>query len=95
MKVVKPILVQLVIFLAYFIVANLFLLNRQGGADILCVALTALCLIVHFVIVFVKFARSKEAVLVGFLKVVTVFMLVVLFLLFVDGYLSMMLTLTS
>ena len=88
MKVLKPMLLHLLNFLAYFLFASLLLLNRQGGADILFGALTVLCLIIHFVVVFVKFARSKEAILVGFLKVLTVFLVGLLFFLFVDDYLS-------
>ncbi|WP_097131575.1 hypothetical protein [Pedobacter xixiisoli] len=82
---------QVLIFTAYFMFANLFLLNRQGGADILFVALTMLCLIIHFVVVLIMFVRSKDAVLsVGLNKVLTVLLLSVLFLLFVDSYLSIL-----
>ncbi|MDQ8005491.1 MAG: hypothetical protein REI64_11880 [Pedobacter sp.] len=90
-KYITGVCKQVLIFTAYFIFANLFLLNRQGGTDILFFALTMLCLIIHFVIVFVRFVRSKDAVLsVGLIKVLTVLILGVLFLLFVDGYLMWM-----
>ncbi len=90
MKFVKSVLVQLGIFLAYFMFANLLLLNRQGGTDILFGALTILCLIVHFIVVFVRFVRSKEKVSAGFISVFTVFILGLLFLFFVDDYLSIL-----
>lgn len=91
MKIAKSILIQLGIFLVYFMFANLFLLNKQGGADLLFVALTLLCLAVHFVIALVRFIKNKNAELsVGWFRVFTVLLLGILFLWFVDDYLSLL-----
>ena len=57
---IKAIRRQTIIFLAYFLFSSLFLLNRNGGADIAFLFLMYSCLFLHLIVMFRKLYLGRK-----------------------------------
>jgi len=60
MNFAKLILKHVLIFMGYFMVSSLVLLNKTGGADILFVGLMIICLLVHLIVLLVGLFKNRS-----------------------------------
>lgn len=86
MNFAKLILKHVLIFMGYFMVSSLILLNKMGGADILFFGLMIISFLVHLIVLIVGLFKDRS--LEKQFCLFTVVALIVLFVVLVSDYLS-------
>jgi len=86
MNFAKLIFKHVLIFMGYFMVSSLVLLNKMGGADILFFGLMIICFLVHLIVLIAGLFKNRS--LDKQFCLLTVVALFVVFVVLVSDYLS-------